>query len=379
MSFMKFIETRDYSTVQYHGTSFENAKNIVVQKQGLIPDRPLTTSGPGINAVYLTPNIKLAARYSIGGLSKGKLGRIPAVLEIKLYDSRRHNKMQPDALDRSDTAWSDHEERDDFGNDVQEIENEILRFIQLIAKRYGFQSPSHLNLRQYQLEELQNFDIHDYVRGYLEKIFTTRWKMVKNDINRYLNTGTLSPGTDFADGKIEITNSGIMKLTPDYWHKQHQNLYQNKVHYKAVKSVWIRKSDFPDAVGEEENFGVELLPSEVVDEFEGKKKALENLEDHLDKAIDEEDINWSLDQLTEIKDDLESDSDLSDDKISQMIEELIEKVENGDFDYKLISKIGDRAREMSSYLYDDYNSSKTIENNKTIWIKMTPENFAKLT
>lgn len=358
--FQNYLEARDFFTTQYHGTSFDNAKNIVLLKQGLIPKKPLTTSGLGNPAVYLTPNIQLAIRYAIGGLSHAKSGQTPVVLEVVLYDSKRHKNMRSDPLDRSDNAWQNHYESDFIREEPREIEDAIKEFIELMGKKYKFTVPYFIDMKQHELEDFNNLEIYNFIKNYIQKL-TPQWNMIKNDVSRFLMIH-LPPETSFANGKIVINQNGVLKLTPEYYHAQHQNYYTKQLPYKTIKSVWIRKSDFPNVKGKETMMGAEVLPSEVVDEFEEKKRKLEDLENELRKNLDDKE------ELENIKNDIE------DEDLQAMIDELIDSEDPE----SLLDEIGDKAKDLSTYLYDDYHYDTKIIKDKTIWVNITPEQFSQL-
>lgn len=358
----------DYYTVLYHGTGVDNIKSIM--SQGLKINSPLTTSGRGTTAVYLTPNIKLAARYSVGGLSDAPLNRIPAILEIKLFGNRRHGSMESDPLDRSDTAWQRHYEMDNSDKEaIRELENDVEKFIVDMSKRYQFPLKPYYHVSLgHEFEGLRGFQLYKYIISTIARLVDpVRFRQIKNEIVRLLNTD-LAPGTNY-EGKLVITDSGTLQLTPDYWETMHQNMYKRNIPPAAIKAVWVRKSDFPNLEGEEKKFGTELLPQEVVDKYEDEKNTLENIGRNVRKLIDNflddrDDKDYYIDKLNDLKsDDFES-----------YIDDIIAGMDEEDFDFDpLIDEIEQRGYELAGDLNDDV--GRAVETNKTTWIRVSPKSL----
>jgi len=376
MRFFELLEALEpYYATSYHGTGISEVKNIIGKRQGLQPNIPRTTSGTAANAVYLTPNIKLAARYSLGGLSNAPKNRIPAIIEIKLFGSRRYNNMQSDPLDRDDTAWQNHVDSSDSGSDdrehIRELENEIEEFIKDIAKRYKFQIPEYFRIDiGEEVGGLQGFPLYQYIHSYLAKL-NPQYDRIRNDVSRFL-TRSFSSSHTYADGMVAVTQNGVLQLTPDYWGNQHQNLYTKPIPASAIKAVWVRKKDFPQASGKEEQFGAELLPSEVVDKFETIKDHLEGLGEAAEDLVrrfmdDQDDKDYYVGELEELK------KDLDDDELIEMLDKVIAGLDDPEeFDFEsVIEELQQRGQEMAGYLHDEFAPGSTVDIEKdTVWVRV---------
>lgn len=366
MNFYQVLEALEYYTLMYHGTGVSNLPGIM--QKGLQLNVPRTTTGVKTPAIYLTPNIELAARYAMGGLSTAPLNRIPVVLEIKLFGKKRHNKMVSDPLDRADNAWQDHFE---YSKDerLEDLERDIVNFVNNIAKRYKF---GNVNLTMMpksfpdEIEGLHRFPLYNYIHSIIAKLSGKLYPSIRGDISKYI-LQYFPPDETYADGEVAINNSGTLYLTPEFWQNQHQNVYSRIIPPKAIKAVWVRKSDFPNVSGEEKDFGHEILPSEVVDEFEYTKKKLEDVGEKAKKIVygyEEEDKDYYVDELEELK------QGIDDDVIINLIDKLIANIDKDiDFD-SILDKLDSRGLEMSSYAHDDYHVGKSIVKDVTTWVRV---------
>jgi hypothetical protein len=134
MRFKDFIfQETVFKTTLYHGTRINNLPNIL--NKGLLMATPLWTTGTAINsgvkAVYLTPDIELAARYAVGQ----NKDQIPAVLELDISQAKRLAKLAYDPMDREEDAW----EQEDGGyghDDVYSLKHDIEEFIKPFIPHY---------------------------------------------------------------------------------------------------------------------------------------------------------------------------------------------------------------------------------------------------
>lgn len=371
---LNFLEAQAFVMTLYHGTGVENVKNIVLNKQGLKMDRPRTTSGLGTEAVYLTPNIELAARYSTGGLSKAPLDRDPAILEIKIHKARRYNKMQVDPLDSSASAWQNHYDDDGYSDDDdQEFFRAMKETVAYVNRVFG--TEMSIDRFDKDIEHWQGYDLHGSIRQAVAKKLGKDFNRLKPKLAEILRKSSISGGSHF--GKIEITDSGTVRLTGDFWSDAHQTLYKNFIPYNAIKAVWVKKSKHPDIHGEEKEIGEEMLPAEVVHEFENAKRFLMDLADEVRKLAEDiiEDKEYCEEEFESIIDKLDK---MGYDDLSEKVEE-IKSLALAEEDYESqLEKLDDRAREFEGYLNDEYMPGKTSYAGKEIWVKIDSTNISEL-
>jgi hypothetical protein len=174
---------------------------------------------------------------------------------------------------------------------------------------------------------------------------------------------------------LEITPSGTLRVKPEYYQRLGQMQYPKTIPPSAIKFVWVRKNDFPNAKGEENTFSIKHLPGEardIVDELEGiyngVADTLEKIETDFEGKMADNDFEYWIEELQDyikkIKQ-YEDDSDVigSLENIIQSLEER-EKID--------LEKETQQARDFADYARNEKWGS-SLEYGQTDWVKVPAE------
>ena len=278
----------------YHGTELKNLPSI--EKKGLIAQGGVKWSATGIlkskqDAVYLTSDIELAARYAVGHAKQ----HTPAVLEVDLTSSRRFKKVRYDPLDRQADAWNYEEHYDDS---VDFLWRELDKAFKQTIRDMGA-DPGYHNLNWSYDNELEGFDGEDAykrIANDITKLFGKRGdtrfrRQVMKALQRNL------PDTDF--GYMEI-KGGVLKLTEEYFETREQLMYLANLPPAAIKGVWVRISDFkfhPSEYLELRKFDIKKLPGEAADETEALREAGGKIINYGPEALDSYEVQTAIEIL----------------------------------------------------------------------------------
>jgi len=281
--------------VFYHGTDMDNLPNIA--RKGLVPrsgiewDGGQAFTGVGHQAVYLTPNFELAARYAVGSHK----GQKPSVLEVQISMSKRFKLLSEDPMDIPDSAWEVEESYDDDRQEVEygleSVGREVIKLLgakqnyrgrpmdiwftvepQDLAKyKKGGQPIRHThNLGQAELEFLDGVNVYKALTGEIIKAIEKSGNPHLADrkrIMRLVQNGLKRENWQY----IEIRPDGTMKLTEHYFATREQLMFLKGLPPSTIKGVWVRIADFDlpeNAYQAIETYGIQELPGETAGNHE---------------------------------------------------------------------------------------------------------------
>lgn len=354
-TFLEWLLVESYSETFYHGTQIGLLHSIL--RQGLKKDAQKSwTTLQAINyatkAIYLTSHKQLAARYGVQAERKA----IPVIIEIKISMPKRFNKMQYDPMDRSAEAWNEdgdlHTIEDDAVNDIKFHLNKLARLfpVKNISKFVDFDIVSSNEIG---LGYLNGFKIYNYILEKFQRDMNPEtFKMLRHQLLQAIQK-EFSPGV-FSE-YLEITPSGTFRVLGNYYHNKEQWQYFKNIPPQMFKALWVRKKDFPDIRGQEEEFGIQSLPGEAKDLYD-------ELKDFYQRAYNVKDE----DDLEDIADESEDYKDHED--FAQEIRNMIDEIKNGED----IDDVLERFRDLISYYEDDLYSNYGTEDVENVesWVRV---------
>lgn len=363
------LKEAEYSLTYYHGTGFDNLP--IILKNGLLQKKPIQ----GDPAVYLTPNIDLAARYAVGEVGTHKFARKPAILELNVSPTPQViRKMAYDPMDRPDNAWDyDPSESAEYIA-VREVEDEVARFVKKINPRVGYY---HFDLDQFANKKREDLFQYNGINLYqiLFQIIAETFQFLdKKKIYGLIRQSF--PAGKFNDF-FQITPSGTLRVTPGYLTNLNQYQYFHKLPPSAIKYIWVKEDDFPGIKGlEKKDIAVEELPHETRDKFDALAEMYDKIYDFImsslqDEYYDELDFNKDLDEWIEEVE--EKDGPNGDDAID-ILEEIRKLFSNRKDNAEEIEQAAQQLREFAPY---DRWGNTTIKEKNT-WIKILPQDIGKL-
>lgn len=355
-----FLETV-FNKTFYHGTPAENVSKILIK--GLKPHLPQYNAE---QAIYLTPDIQLAAKYAVGAHNK----ITPAILEINLSQTKRLRTLSQDPLDQSDDAWGTEGEKPD-AEGFFEVQRDVENFIKKYIPNYWIKLPDYL--REFGTHALNGFNVYRFILGVLTKALPS-FGAIKQQIKTHLQQ-QFAPGNYSED--LEITPSGTFRVKPSFYNKWEQLKYPKDVPPAAIKYIWVRKSDFPKARGKKQEFGIKYLPWQAKDIPDNLINLYESLADDIDKLAseindDDFDAEWWIKQLQKyVERIVENDSN---NEFKDDIEAIIQSLyDNETMD---LSSITDAIRSYADNILNDWGNTMTF--GQAIWIGVSPMQWERV-
>lgn len=347
-----------FSQTFYHGTPVANVSSIL--KKGIIPNKPQATAAKG---AYLTTDFELAAKYAVGAYNK----ETPAVLEINLSSPKRFKKLAQDPLDQSDSSW---EMEPGYGSDdLYDVQKQIERFIQNYIPHYWFNWPRNLDKG---LQALDGFDVYRLILGILEKNLPN-FSMLKQQIKSQMQK-CFAPG-QFGE-YLEITPSGTFRVYPNYYTTWEQSIYPQRIPPAAIKHIWVRQQDFPNAQGTVDKKGIKYLPWQARAMLEEIESLYNTIADDLDKLDEEQDeenfhITWWIEQLNDYVRQISDNTE--DQEFKGELEDIIQSLENGE-KIQDIPELAERIRDHANDIRnEDWGSEKVFGHAN--WVQIQPSNW----
>lgn len=359
------LQEAEHSLVYYHGTSLQNLPNLL--RTGIEMRKPIASHATF--AVYLTPNIELAARYSIGEMNDRKK-QIPAILEINLSPTPQLiRKMAYDNFDRPENAWDFDQSETADREAVRDIETAIQTLVKRIVPSSGyfyFDLDKFANNGKEDLFKFNGLNLYQIAYNAIAEVYHSNFidkKRILSFIKQAFPPGNFN---DF----FQITPSGTLRVTPKYLTFYNQYQYHHKVPPQAIKFVWVRKDDFPNIKGiEEKKIGIEELPDESKDRLEKLQSLLYDLHSFINDALydeyfDEIDFDKDLDRYSsEIS---ELDPDITDELNNTLdnIKTLFSDRENNG------AEIEDELNNLRDFVpHEDWGESRIKDH--SLWIKIS--------
>lgn len=278
----------------YHGTSLETAARIA--REGIRSFSGDQWSGnPGVvnagtDAIYLTPDFELAARYA-----KGLAGdRDPVVLECRI-SGRHMKKLRTDPMDTWEDAWDDmgsgYHELPQHHDDLHRLQNDITDFLGKRGVRVPFFQAFPDDFDRY-----DGLNIYKLALKYIRQGPPDRARETFRALREEFPPGD--------HGFYHIRPDGTVRLDSSYWDEAHQLQYAprerqrgarpTKLPPAAIKAAWVPAGMAPPSA-ETREVRPRNLPCESKEKFDEEANAYESVPewcDALSRADSTEDIEY---------------------------------------------------------------------------------------
>ena len=280
----------------FHGTPLKNVPDIL--RGGLHPKKP---ESPGATeAVYLTSNMSLAARYALHWTENTsdldfQQGVVPTILEVKLTKNKRVRELIWDPLDRKDSAYNLDSCETQEHEDIMRLEYDIKMLLSNLKLNHNVITSEDFDIDQHlAAPSVESLDGVNLIKSLIS--------FVKNNSKNYDPKITKIVHNYFANKEYNlftVKDDGTIKASEDWYATREQLFYGQVIPPSAIKKIWLpydylKFKGLDSLCVEKKTMGMTLMPHEGAGIIESLVQELQNLEAILESCKRTKDLGGDL-------------------------------------------------------------------------------------